>query len=354
MSDSSPSSYDKMMQWLDPDPARASAKYFETVKKLSMDFKLWARLKSRYVNDASVEVLITKTFDRVEGQVISSLLGRAKVKDEKLVVFCERLYSAGIGGSLSPAKRVWELLSPEMQEVVAITAQEKEFDQKHKDDVINALNMILRRHDFYREDYFEGIKLSNEAQTTLGRGLTDLTDEEVQRFNRLLLEACFPEEVNANLADTTKYTDRYPYFKGVARNIWRENKHQFPYNNEVGVRGPREGAGPGRRDGEILEDFKRALAHCCKALKPWRRPLKLEKCDLLLLYFEEILVDPETGEVIARGSKEVREKIMELLGLTDAALRKAIHDILKKIKPCIVSWMMSNGYSVTELSRLSI
>lgn len=170
-----------------------------------------------------------------------------------------------------------------------------------------------------------------------GSEAPDLTDKTFDRVEKKL-------STSKNLADEDPQ-DRLPYFFRTAWYIYLEScveKGVHKHPTEVST-----------KDDGPLEHFSECLSRCCGQLKPWRRALKTEKCELLLLYYEDEWEDPETGDLI-RGSKNIRRRLAEWLGLTERALRVVIHRSREEVYPCISKCMVSMGYSVTELSRLSI
>jgi hypothetical protein len=56
------------------------------------------------------------------------------------------------------------------------------------------LNYIIEDPDFYDERYFRGVELGDKVKELLSRRRRSLTDREVQRLNRMLLEACLGKE----------------------------------------------------------------------------------------------------------------------------------------------------------------
>jgi hypothetical protein len=60
--------------------------------------------------------------------------------------------------------------------------------------VINALNDILKRRDFYQDEDFR-LVAAFEAKSLLHNYRNDLPDVEIKRLNRQLIEATFPKEI---------------------------------------------------------------------------------------------------------------------------------------------------------------
>ena len=116
---------------------------------------------------------------------------------------CSKLESAHNQDSPSPSGRIWQFLPEDVQRSVADTAQGADPKAKPDDLFIGALNEILERRDFYREEDFLNVQIPPAPQqagrllnrVSSGRDQDRLSPEEVRRFNRILLEASYPEEI---------------------------------------------------------------------------------------------------------------------------------------------------------------
>jgi hypothetical protein len=108
--------------------------------------------------------------------------------------FCSKLSKEDNHTSPSPSRRLWKLLSKQTQEIVLSGAYSMTLDQAAKENVINVLNDILKRRDFYQYDDF-CLVAAFEAKALLHNHAKDLPENEIERFNRLLLEASYPKEI---------------------------------------------------------------------------------------------------------------------------------------------------------------
>lgn len=136
----------------------------------------------------------------------SALLSMSDVLDwPKFITQLGTANGAPNGGG----KAILRLLPEQMQQVVAAAASKKEFDKVRKLELVEALNQVLMQRDFSRAGGFEGISVTDEARVLLSRSQEQLSDSEVQRLNRLLLEACYPgdiakyKDVQAKLTEVT-------------------------------------------------------------------------------------------------------------------------------------------------------
>lgn len=86
-------------------------------------------------------------------------------------------------------QRVWDLLSAEVQKMLG-----GKLTQPAQEEIISTFNGILWNKSFYDPAIFSEIELPDEAQSLLGQRAT-WSEAQVVRFNRLLLEAIFPQHL---------------------------------------------------------------------------------------------------------------------------------------------------------------
>ncbi len=67
--------------------------------------------------------------------------------------------------------------------------------EEDKSNIITELNVILNQRDFYREQDFSNLTLPEEVQQLLNRTREELSTNEVQKLNRLLIETAYPHEI---------------------------------------------------------------------------------------------------------------------------------------------------------------
>jgi hypothetical protein len=197
---------DRLLAWLDGDRLEAGRKYVQFQQELI------AYLEDRGAYTAA-DRLADKALDRVDQRLGTSLLNEhfnsTEIND--VPCLCRILHDEGAKDSPGPGRRIWELLSPADQSLVTIIAKAGKFDRHRRSRLCQALNEMLRRRDFYRGEDFNqiGVRLEIEknsvfenVEADLGRGLTQLSQNEIELFNRRLLEAAFPTVIKRNLADT--------------------------------------------------------------------------------------------------------------------------------------------------------
>ena len=99
-------------------------------------------------------------------------------------------------------------------------------------DLLDALNKLLPDRNFYDPPAWRGIDLNDETKALAERGVDSLTDDEVKRRNRLLLEMAYPTEIasgNAELSisylvwpvteSPVSRTEATPIIKGIVAAI---------------------------------------------------------------------------------------------------------------------------------------
>lgn len=107
----------------------------------------------------------------------------------------------------NPSNRILELLPHDMRQIILDTTQKKDFENVYKAHFVDAFNNILKRREFYQAQGFEKVTVPGEAQRLLSRGQENLSDTEIQKLNRLLLEASYPQEIAKNGEIQTRITE---------------------------------------------------------------------------------------------------------------------------------------------------
>ncbi|HEY0377081.1 MAG TPA: WD40 repeat domain-containing protein [Pyrinomonadaceae bacterium] len=107
----------------------------------------------------------------------------------------------------SPSNRILELLPHEMRQIILDTAQREDFAQVHKSSFVEAFNHILTDRGFYQPQGFEKVAVPGEARRLLSRGQENLSNSEIQKLNRLILEASYPQEIAKDKEIQTKITE---------------------------------------------------------------------------------------------------------------------------------------------------
>jgi hypothetical protein len=83
-----------------------------------------------------------------------------------------------------------------MRRIVRRDPQASNLDEAIKSDFVAALNRLLNRRYFYQAAHFKRVALTDEAEALLSRKPSKLSIIEIQRLNRLLLKASYPNEIS--------------------------------------------------------------------------------------------------------------------------------------------------------------
>ncbi|WP_425616050.1 ABC transporter permease subunit [Anatilimnocola sp. NA78] len=121
--------------------------------------------------------------------------------------FTAQLRKVEDGSASRGVQRIWSLLSTSGQQAVRdyqpLPSQPQFKDIKAHNEVteplIKELNTILKREDLYQSTAFSTASLRTEGKEMLRRQ-KDLTSEELQRLNRLLLESAFGDAIDRSPA----------------------------------------------------------------------------------------------------------------------------------------------------------
>ena len=127
----------------------------------------------------------------------------------------EQLKQASQSEKLTPARRVWSLLSPEGQKAIRDfkmigdkpTMRDVGDLQRTEKILFRALDELLRRDDLYDHESWQDVALSRELEDLHKTPYDKLSRAERLRANRLLLEAAFPDLISSS--DATSLRFRY-------------------------------------------------------------------------------------------------------------------------------------------------
>jgi hypothetical protein len=124
-------------------------------------------------------------------------LRRDDVRDSDQLL--QQLKKGLVTTSPSPVQYIASRLAEEMKSRLSASNPSEEGrasqDVRLQRDVISAVDEVIRQRDFFRADVWPPESLGTEAQELIGRGVDQLSDNEVQRLNRLALEAAFPQQI---------------------------------------------------------------------------------------------------------------------------------------------------------------
>jgi ABC-type transport system involved in multi-copper enzyme maturation permease subunit len=125
----------------------------------------------------------------------ASMLQRADLLEPRNLL--DKLAKAGKSDEPSAARRVWENFPDEFRERAASRPKPEDVNPRQEarfeGELRERLNKQLDRRDLYDRDAWQDVGLRAEAETLIERGVASLTEPDLRRLNRLLLEAAFPK-----------------------------------------------------------------------------------------------------------------------------------------------------------------
>lgn len=115
---------------------------------------------------------------------------------------CSRISEETKGTRHNPSGRILNLLSPDNREVLSAVLKDGDVRQ-----IVNVFNGILETRDFYQQSDFQDVPLSSEINDLLLRDPSNLGNGELEKLNRLLLEASFPDEIATKQESQAQITE---------------------------------------------------------------------------------------------------------------------------------------------------
>ena len=106
---------------------------------------------------------------------------------------CSRVGAEAQKDESNPSGRIVELLSSQGRRVLSDAAGDEDIEDEAE--VVQTFNEILKRRDFYQLSNFQTVTVTGETRELLTQTRESLTDAEIEKLNRLLLEASYPQEI---------------------------------------------------------------------------------------------------------------------------------------------------------------
>ncbi len=103
------------------------------------------------------------------------------------------------------ASRLPEELQARLKDYVPSDDRRSPEEMQLRDDLVAALDSLIRQPDFFRADLWEETSWNREGQDFLEQGVDHLASREQQRLNRLALEAAFPREIRQRPSQTVVF-----------------------------------------------------------------------------------------------------------------------------------------------------
>lgn len=348
MNDNSSFSFDRLLAWLDGDHDAAGRKYVQFQQQL-------IEYVARRGGHTVAEELTDKAFNRIDIRLAVFLLNEHFNSSEigDVPNLCRLLLNEGTKNSPRPSRRIWEILSPAIQSLVSQIADDGTFKRTERSLISEALNEILKRRDFYRAEDFnlsairaevkKNSKIEN-IEAALTRGLPQLSQDEIEKFNRRLLEAAYPLIIKTNLADTpdAEKLARCKHYAGIV--LLEYNKE--PQNFRTSIDEPDESnpmdanqdPTPNNPLDSITEiedeEEKRRRLECLIECK--RQKLSPRDSEIFDLYFTGIIIRSPGDEPLSdREIKEGRQILPKRYGVSPETIRTIVRRCILVLQPCI-------------------
>lgn len=113
-------------------------------------------------------------------------------------VFYKNLTAQAQAPYPTAGKRIWSLVDENDKEELAqlaATPESNAFGNPLATQLSGLLNRLLPRRDLYDQASWSLVRLDSEARELVADGLNNMTDEQVARLNRLLIESAFPLDI---------------------------------------------------------------------------------------------------------------------------------------------------------------
>ena len=107
----------------------------------------------------------------------------------------DKIVAASRSEDRSPGKRIWSLLPENVQQSLGTKPSDPLAGRMQFRGFQRALEDIVKRKDFYDAEDWSHTKLSPAATALADKGASELPPDQLARFNRLALEAAFPDEI---------------------------------------------------------------------------------------------------------------------------------------------------------------
>lgn len=120
--------------------------------------------------------------------------GGLGIDDVNWPVLLPRLKEDAANAAPSPGRRILTMLDDNAQRFLLTSTVEQL--GANRETMLRQLNRVLQRRDFHDPAAFPGVDAGPAAQALLDRGVDALSDDEVMRLNRMLLEAAYPGAIN--------------------------------------------------------------------------------------------------------------------------------------------------------------
>ncbi len=110
---------------------------------------------------------------------------------------CSRLSDEAKDHVNNPSGRVLGVLPPSKREVILDVGRGVDVDES-KSEFVQTFNDVLKTRNLYQPKDFTRVRIKGDAKVLLSKGQNNLSGSEIERLNRLILEAAYPQEIAKN------------------------------------------------------------------------------------------------------------------------------------------------------------
>ncbi len=105
-------------------------------------------------------------------------------------------------------KRIYGLLNKDSQNTIDTWYPDKPVSSKEINNFVEDFNRIVKDRNLYNKDDFPGITLDGKTQELYDRGLNNLSESDIEKFNLILLSLVYPENLSIKLSFYRKYVEQ--------------------------------------------------------------------------------------------------------------------------------------------------
>jgi ABC-type transport system involved in multi-copper enzyme maturation permease subunit len=167
------------------------------------------------------------------------------VEGPRLVVSLRR---ASLLPAASPGKRIWSLIDEPTRDKLLKLRQANEGENREffqgMEALRTSLTTLVHRRDLYDAESWEGVSPSKECRDYLAQPREQLSNDEVARMNRLLVEAAFPAHFRSRSAHSISLTyvgmdisGKLPFSKEQADSFIKQWVLSWTMSTVVGIAG---------------------------------------------------------------------------------------------------------------------
>jgi UDP-N-acetylmuramyl pentapeptide phosphotransferase/UDP-N-acetylglucosamine-1-phosphate transferase len=108
-------------------------------------------------------------------------------------LLAQTLQAAALSDQPSAARHMWDMMEDEAKKTIAAIDPARPLSAQERQAVLQGLNSVLGKKRLYDPAFWTEESLTGEARNLLSRGAGALSNLELIRLDRLLIEAAFPE-----------------------------------------------------------------------------------------------------------------------------------------------------------------